>query len=351
MNGVNKVVYQLANRQAQAGKNVQVWGIAENTEHTYDKRSFTTVLFQKLRNPFAISSKLKQAIADAEDTVFHIHGAWVPTFWAVAKCIAKYQKKAVLTPHGGYNTIAVQKSGWKKKVYFTIFEKSVLNTMAAVHCIGASEKEGLSKFYPNNKQVLLPYGFDKPKTLVSTSSEGKPFTVGFVGRIDIHTKGLDLLIKAFSKFHKDKNAKLWIVGDSAEMPALKKMIATHELNDSVIVHGSKYGDDKNDLIQKMTVFTHPSRNEGLPTAVLEAASFGVPSIVTEATNVGSYLEKHNAGLCVPNEDVNALASAFETVYIKWKNNEMDLYKKGTQTMLDNEFEWDGLVERYDELYN
>ena len=124
MNGVNKVVYQLANRQAQAGKNVQVWGIAENTEHTYDKRSFTTVLFQKLRNPFAISSKLKQAIADAEDTVFHIHGAWVPTFWAVAKCIAKYQKKAVLTPHGGYNTIAVQKSGWKKKVYFTIFEKS-----------------------------------------------------------------------------------------------------------------------------------------------------------------------------------------------------------------------------------
>lgn len=350
MNGVNKVVHQLATRQAASGRKVAVWGIAADTEHNYPARNFETRLFLQAKRKFAIRKELKKAIANAENTTFHLHGGWIPTFWAVAKCIKKCKKRVVLTPHGAYNTIAMQKSGIAKKVYYYLFEKKVLDTVARIHCIGASEKEGLEKIYPNNKQYLLPYGFQKPATESFTKKSKNQFVIGFVGRIDLHTKGLDLLAQAFAKFSEFKKTHLWIVGDSDEMAALQDLLEKEGVANNTILFGSKYGEEKNEIIKQMDVFTHPSRNEGLPTAVLEAASFGVPSVVTRATNVGSYLEKHHAGHCVPNESVDDLVAAFEKIYAAWQANKINNYINGTQKMLDEEFNWEILVERYDELY-
>ena len=350
MNGVNKVVHQLATKQAASNRNVEVWGITEDLTHNYAQRNFKTQLFKKSKNPFAISKDLKKAIKHSKNATFHLHGGWVPTFWAVAKSLKKYDKKSVLTPHGAYNTIAMKAGGLKKKFYFQLFEKTVLKTVNKVHCIGASEKEGLETIYKNDKQIILPYGFNFPKIAYTDKAKSSSFVIGFVGRIDIHTKGLDLLTEAFAKFKQGKNTKLWIVGDGTEMPNLKSRVDALDITKDTTLFGSKFGVDKNNLIQQMDVFTHPSRNEGLPTAVLEAASFGVPSIVTEATNVGRYLSMYKAGFATANEDVDALTNALEKVYNEWQNNAIDHYKERTQIMLDQEFNWDKLVYKYDELY-
>ncbi|MFT4598692.1 MAG: glycosyltransferase involved in cell wall biosynthesis [Bacteroidia bacterium] len=350
MNGVNKVVYQIASRQAASGRDVQVWGITKNITHNYEERNFETKLFKKRKNPFTISAELKNAIIQSENTVFHLHGGWIPTFWAVAKCFKKCNKKSVLTPHGAYNTIAMKASDWTKKIYFQLFEKSILKTANKIHCIGASEKEGLENIYPNHKQIILPYGFDRPPMDSFIKQHNKTFVVGFVGRIDIHTKGLDILTKAFARFQKDKKTKLWIVGDSDENPKLKTMLKEEGIVHNTILYGSKFGLEKNAIIQQMDVFAHPSRNEGLPTAVLEAATFGVPSIVTQATNVGSYITKYNAGKCIKNENVNELITALEEVYLEWQANAMAHYLDNTQAMLNQEFNWDRLINKYDGLY-
>ena len=42
MNGVNKVVYQLATRQTAAGLNVAVWGFTKTPEGDYGERNFRT---------------------------------------------------------------------------------------------------------------------------------------------------------------------------------------------------------------------------------------------------------------------------------------------------------------------
>jgi len=350
MNGVNKVVHQLAFRQASSGKNIQVWGITEDLTHNYGERNFKTRLFKKCKNPFAISSKLKNAIAQSKNTTFHLHGGWIPTFWAVAKCLKKHNKNSVLTPHGAYNTIAMKTNGWRKKIYFQLFEKSVLKTMSKIHCIGASEKEGLEAIYPNRKQIVIPYGFDQSPLDSFIKTHNNTFVVGFIGRIDIHTKGLDLLTQAFSKFRKDKDTKLWIVGDSNEMPILKRMLEDVGISKETILYGSKFGMEKNDLIKQMDVFAHPSRNEGLPTAVLEAASFGIPSIVTKATNVGDYITQYDAGKCIQNENVEELVMALEEFYLEWQAHTISKYTASTSTMLNKEFNWEGLVEKYDKLY-
>jgi hypothetical protein len=62
LNGVNKVVYNLATAQTIAGKKVEVWGITPDTVHNYPERHFKTQLFKTSAFPFGIDKKLIEAV-------------------------------------------------------------------------------------------------------------------------------------------------------------------------------------------------------------------------------------------------------------------------------------------------
>ncbi|MBK9994223.1 MAG: glycosyltransferase [Saprospiraceae bacterium] len=66
------------------------------------------------------------------------------------------------------------------------------------------------------------------------------FTIGFVGRLDTYTKGLDLLVEAFYEFQKSQpNSKLWIIGDGEgrlfieKIYTKKKITKRHSLGQKV----------------------------------------------------------------------------------------------------------------------
>ena len=196
----------------------------------------------------------------------------------------------------------------------------MLKRASAIHCIGKSEVEGIDNIFRASNVFLMPYGFEINQQPIT---ENNDFIIGFIGRLDIYTKGLDLLLEAFEVFHKkEKNAKLWIVGDSHERSDLEKMIAAKNLQKAVVLWGSRFGQEKNDLLKKMHLFAHPSRNEGLPSSVLEAASMGVPCLITKATNVADAIGKYSCGLAVENENTEALTNALFELNQKWKNGQL-----------------------------
>ena len=100
----------------------------------------------------------------------------------------------------------------------------------------------------------------------------------------------------------------------------------------------------------MHVFAHPSRNEGLPTAVLEAAVHGTPTIVTEATNVAEYVGRYKAGIAIGNNNIHELIGAMTSLYSAYLNGEAIQYMTGAARMLKEIFSWPVLVEKYEELY-
>jgi len=349
LNGVNKVVYNLATEQHKAGRNVQVWGITSNTVHDYPERNFKTVLFQSARFFFMLDKALRKSILENNNAVFHLHGGWIPVFSSLAKFFAKHQIKYVLTPHGAYNEVAMQRSSFRKKLYFKLFEKAVLRHVLQVHSIGDSEVHGLKKIFPKAKSFLLPYGFESAASY-AYPIKNKDFTIGFVGRLDTYTKGLDLLMEAFTTFQMSHpNSKLWIVGDGEGKVYLENFIQEKQLK-NVVLWGKKFGKEKDDLISKMHVFAHPSRNEGLPTAVLEAASLGTPTIVTYATNLADYVAAYQAGISVENENVAALVQGMTTLQKAFETEDAKTYKDGAKRMLNESFSWPALVEKYDQLY-
>ncbi len=260
----------------------------------------------------------------------------------------------MITPHGSYNAIAMKKSRFVKKLYFRWFEKKVISNAEKIHCIGESEIEGLQTLYRTDKTVLIHYGFEKIQSGFNAISSEKDMIFGFVGRLDIYTKGLDLLMESFAAFSKQyPESKLWIIGDGTEKEKLHQMIKQNNIEHKVELLGSKFGDEKNDLIRKMDVFLHPSRNEGLPVSVVEAAAFGKPCIVTRNTNVGHLIENYNAGICIAYPDTKLLTDALITIYnIHQKNNaEYQTMSDNALKMVDEAFDWNTVLrEMNNKLY-
>lgn len=352
MNGVNKVVYQLATYQHKQGRVVSVWGITKDLTKNYKDRNFDTKLFPASVNPFEVSIPLKIAIQRqvGKNVVFHLHGGWVPVYSSISKLFYRNNIKFVLTGHGAYNTIAMQRSKWMKKIYFHLFEKNLLERAHKIHSIGKSEVQGLQQIFPNQKSFLLPYGFELQTNQHTAQPNKDGFTIGFVGRLDTWTKGLDLLIKSFLGFHKmEKDSILWIVGDGPGRADLEKFITENNV-ENVVLWGSKFGDEKDKLISQMHVFVHSSRNEGLPASVLEAAAMGVPAVVSNETNVAEAVTDYKAGIALAENTAEALTEAFTQLK---RNDErsMKQLSNNAKKMVAERYAWERLVSEFDLLYS
>lgn len=352
MNGVNKVVFQLASWQKKADKNVSIWGITNDLSHNYGHRDFDTQLFPAEKNPFKIHHSLENAILSKKDqAVFHLHGGWIPVYSTLSKLMAKHYVKFILTPHGSYNKIAMERSKWIKKVYYHLFEKNLIQRAACIHCIGQSEQVGLNHLYPNKESILLPYGIDLKSEISAPKSNVTEFIIGFMGRLDVYTKGLDLLLTSFREFHKlEPHSKLWIIGDGPEKVVLEFLAQEYHIEKSVIFWGSKYGTEKNELLQKMDVFAHPSRNEGLPSSILEASNLGIPCVVSKATNVAEYITDSDAGIAVADENTTALTAAFSVLSKLKSTHQISKLGQNAKHMVHTFFNWNHIVKKFDLLY-
>lgn len=119
----------------------------------------------------------------------------------------------------------------------------------------------------NKKAIREKYGFnDKDKILLS------------VGRL-VPVKRVDLLISLVKKLNENGvNAKGLIVGTGPQMPNLKSFAST--LKDKIVFTGYISEQEKYECYSIADLFILSSISEGLPTVVLEAAAFGVPTFAT-----------------------------------------------------------------------
>lgn len=351
MNGVNQVVYQLASRQAASGRQVSVWGISADTSHNYGQRNFETRLFRASRYAFSIPVNLKsEMLAMKDKAVFHLHGGWIPVYSSLGRFMNRTGIHFVLTGHGAYNAVAMQRSRLQKWFYFQVKEKSLLKRAQRIHSIGESEEKGLKNIFPEVNSFLLPYGFEMAAGQPLDSPKDKPFTLGFLGRVDVHTKGLDLLAKAFRGFKElIPDSQLWIIGDGDDRLKLEEILGDQT---GVRLWGGKFGAEKRELLQQLDLYVQPSRNEGLPASALEASNLGIPLLVSEATNLGRYVRSYKAGIVVPNQDSEALLEGMVKMHQCWSKSQLDWERMSinARSMVKEAFDWNRIVDAFDELY-
>ncbi len=126
--------------------------------------------------------------------------------------------------------------------------------------------------------------------------------IGSIGRLEL-VKGHDVLIDAVASLH---GVHLAIVGDGGQSVALRARAQAAGLGDRI--HFLGHRDDSAELLPCFDLFCLPSRAEGLPLALLEAQSVGLPVVATAVGGVPLAVCGPFSELAPPG-DVQALAAA------------------------------------------
>lgn len=109
--------------------------------------------------------------------------------------------------------------------------------------------------------------------------ENNEFVVIHVGGF-LDCKNHLYLIKVFSEICTlVNNVKLILIGDGPLRKKIKNKINTYKLQDNVCMLGQR--DDVNELLQAADVFLLPSKSEGNPVALAEAAASGLHCLVSD----------------------------------------------------------------------
>ncbi|MBU3024415.1 glycosyltransferase family 4 protein [Zobellia galactanivorans] len=117
-------------------------------------------------------------------------------------------------------------------------------------------------------------------------------------------KAQDLLIRAFSKLNTD-NWRLVFVGDGKNRPKFVDLVNKLMLQDNIQFVGKQQ--EIHEYYNKSSLFVFTSEHEGFPNALLEALSFGIPSISTNCEHGPSDLIKDGYnGFLIPVGDQPSL---------------------------------------------
>lgn len=192
-----------------------------------------------------------------------------------------------------------------RRVFYQRADLVTANTVGAL--------EWLRAYVPEAKLVLVPNPLPcldrSSEPLASSATEGP--TIVAVGRLHPQ-KGYDILLEAFARFRRTAaNGADWrlvILGDGELRDRLLEQSQALCLERAVDWKGLVA--DPYPCYRSADIFVLASRYEGSPNALLEAMSFGLAAVVTDASpGPLELVEDGVSGLVVPSEDPSALAHA------------------------------------------
>ena len=202
----------------------------------------------------------------------------------------------------------------EKKTFLHKLADGLMNARVDVMIAVSEEvKRSLASYQPHfaNKISVLYNGVDFPADTSPLPHDG--LRILNVGSLT-PKKAQDVLLDAFALVAKEfPNATLRIVGDGVLREALKA--GAEKLNLSQHVHflGNKSFTEVQNEYRQSDVFVLSSDQEGCPNVLLEAMSFGVPSIATSVGAVPEIITNGENGLIVPRRDSSKLADALRAL--------------------------------------
>jgi len=149
-------------------------------------------------------------------------------------------------------------------------------------------------------------GLNKNHDNLTKLSAGKLILLS-VGRL-VRVKNFSFLIRVFSEFYKNfPSSELWLVGSGPGEKKIKRQIKRLKLAKQIRLFG--WQKNVGHFYQAADIFVLASRSEGFGLAVLEAAYFGRPVVMTDTGLAGEVIfHEHNGLIVQPDQFADLLAA-------------------------------------------
>ena len=208
----------------------------------------------------------------------------------------------MICPHGGMTGRAQATKWWRKRIGNLLFFNKMVAGAEALQCLTWGEARASSGW--NRPIFVVGNGTHfPPQTELAKPGRSAELRLVFMGRLHVDHKGLDMLLDACGMIRGEMlraGARVELRGPDCQGSTriLQARIARTGVKDVVILDGPVVGETKNELLRRADLFLHPSRTEGHPAAVLEALGYGLPCLLTPATNVADEVAAAGAGWLV-----------------------------------------------------
>lgn len=279
-------------------------------------------------------SELPEPFNKPDFAVFH--QVYSYSFVKISKSLRRLKVPYVIIPHGSFTKTAQRQKRLKKIVGNFVFSKFIHGAAATQFL---SERElSLSRLGKN--KFIGTNGIKSPG-ITKSSFNSEKLRVVYIGRLDAYIKGLDILLDAI-KMIKDSDYKekfeFFIYGPTTpeRLKILSNLISERSLGDYVSFNSAVFGEEKERVLLDCDLFIQTSRTEGMPMGILEALSYGVPSLVTEGTTMTGIIREFNAGWAV---ETNAEA-VFEGLKSAADNaSTLSIVSENARKLILEKFDW------------
>jgi len=298
------------------------------------------------RNPH-FSPALLRAVYEAcvGYDVAHVHGVFnVPSTGAML-ALRKRRVPYVVRPAGLLDSFGLSRRRLAKRLYMRAVEKGNLEAAAYVQASTEHERDNIEELRLNARVVVVPQGVaveDRPR---AGSPLDRPYLL-FLGRLSAK-KGLPLLVHSFTQIAgRVPDLILAIVGpdEGEEGNRIRMIVNSLGLADRVCFPGMARGVDKASWFAHAEAFVLPSKDENFGVAVIEAAGYQTPVIVSEHVGLAPAVANTGAGAVVSLDEAE-LADAMLRVLTAGRpaygHACLELAKK---------FSWTNTTEQLESLY-
>lgn len=261
-------------------------------------------IFPLIRGMYLLWNLLRNEKVDVIETFTHDSNmVALPVAW-----LARVPVR-IATHHGVIEGI----SRWREYIHSWLINHNIAHKLVAVSkkMYGASLREGVqAEHVVTILNGIRPLPIENRSKLELREEAGvdvnAPLLIS-VGRL-VYAKAHEVLIACMpAVLKKFPAAKLEIYGDGVLRTELQMQIERLGVMNSVRLAGRS--DNVAYHLAAADIFVLSSRSEGLPIALLEAMSAGLPCVSTNVEGVDEVLLEGTHGLIVPVENPDALAQA------------------------------------------
>ncbi|NJL40023.1 MAG: colanic acid biosynthesis glycosyltransferase WcaL [Leptolyngbyaceae cyanobacterium SM1_4_3] len=272
---------------------------------------------------------------------------------ALLRELGVLQGKLITTFHGSDVTTYLKEKG--DRAYDPLFQVGDLFLPISEHWKQQLLKLGCNK----HKTVVHHMGIDCDKFSFAPRflREGDRIRLITICRL-VEKKGVEYGIRAVAKLvnthpHLRPRLEYNIAGDGPLKASLETLIQELEIGDTVKLLGWQQQQDLIELLDRSHILLAPSvtssdgNQEGIPVALMEAMSRGLPVISSLHSGIPELIENGKSGFLIPERDVDGLAAKLDHL-IHHPEIWSDLGKAG-RTQVEQHFNIKTLNDRLVEL--
>lgn len=263
----------------------------------------------------ALVQELERMLPDIDVVLLDSAFTWYGPM--VARACRKRGVPYVLYPHGSLQDELRTHPFFRKKLWWELFDRRMVEAASAVVAVTEREAEHLRRLGVTPPVVLIPNGVEQ----IQEVPDGRAFLerrfgipkdqklIVFLGRL-VPKKGVDILVMAFASVSRRFEDVLLVIAgpdEGGELRRTETLVTRLGLGERTVFTGAVYGEDKWVLLQSASAFVLPSRGEGLAVAVLEALECRVPVVITHECGFPE-VATHRAGFVIP-RDVEEVAES------------------------------------------